>query len=101
MCWRIFDIFFQCTCHSRLAEVDYTDDFYDDIHQDPDYQVNEQQDIVFEADDEISEGEKESLQRTKGGSEAGTQEGSEVETQEGSEDHSEGQTSIQDIIKGE
>ena len=64
-----------------IARVDYTDDFYNDIHQDPDYQDKEQKDIDLEANDEISKGEMESL-------EAGTQ--------DSSEGQSEGQTSIQD-----
>jgi len=51
-----------------IAEVNYTDDFYDDIFQVPDYEDIKQQDIDLEADDEVSEGEKESIA-------AGTKEG--------------------------
>jgi hypothetical protein len=67
-----------------IAGVDYTNDFYDDIYQDPDYEDKEQQDIDLEADDAISQGEMESL-------EAGIQ--------DGSEDLSKGTTSIQDEIE--
>ena len=34
-----------------IALVDYTDDFYDDIYQDQDYEDKVQQDIDFGADD--------------------------------------------------
>jgi len=53
-----------------IAGVDYTDGFYGDIYQDPDYEDKEQQDIDLEADDDISQGEMQSL-------EAGIQDGSE------------------------
>ena len=69
-----------------IAEVDYTDDFYNDIYQDPDYDYKEQQYIDLKADDEILKGEMESL---------------ESRTQDGSEGQSEGQSSIQDEIKDE
>jgi len=36
-----------------IAGVDYTDDFYDNIYQDLDYEDKEQQDIDLEANDEI------------------------------------------------
>jgi len=39
-----------------IAVVDYTDDFYNDIYQDPDYVDKLQQDIDLEADDEFSNG---------------------------------------------
>jgi len=64
--------------------VDYTDGFYDNIYQDPDYEDKEQQNIDLEVDDEISKGKMESL-------DAGTH--------DGSEGYSEGQTSIQDEIE--
>jgi len=70
-------LFYDYTC---IAGVDYTDDFYNYIYQDPDYEDIEQKDIDLKADDEISKAEMESL-------EAGTQDGSEGQT--------EGQTSIQ------
>jgi len=56
--------------HPTWIAVNNTDHFYDEIYQDPDYENTEQQDIYIEEDDEISEGEKESLEaRTKEGSE--------------------------------
>ena len=69
-----------------IAGVDYIEDFYDDVYQDPDYEDKEQQNIDLEADDEISKGEMESL---------------EARTQEVSEGQSDGQTSIQDEIEDE
>jgi len=69
-----------------ISGVDYTDDFYNYIYQDPDYEDKEQQDIDLEADDEILKGEMESL---------------ESRTQDGSEGQSEGQASIQDEFKDE
>ena len=51
-----------------ISGVDYTDEFYNYIYQDPDYEDKEQQDIDLEADDEISKGEIESLEaRTQDG----------------------------------
>jgi len=77
-----------------IAGVDYTDDFYDNIYQDLDYEDKEQQDIDLEENDEILQGEMESLEaRIQDGSEglsAGTPASIQDEIEAGLQDLSEG-----------
>jgi len=47
---------------TRIARVAYADSFYDDIYQYPNYGDIEQQEVDLEAEDAISEGEREKFQ---------------------------------------